>query len=182
MSKEMLKEIQNSQLKPAIIDKEHLETNVELHPLLKQKELVVSGDSISLKRETESKLEELRLRVAQNREDGRLREEKYFKTLQKDFPAEKGFSILRESYLRDANGNIAIDKESGEKRRLDFVVVKENQPFASFELTSLQVDKTLQIAKENRIREHGGNFIKDNESQAILEIPSNIRTEIIRMN
>ncbi len=49
----------------------------------------------------------------------------------------------------------------------------------SIEVTSKTASKEVQTAKENRIRESGGNYIKDSNGN-LVEIPKNIKTEIWR--
>ena len=60
--------------------------------------------------------------------------------------------------MRDSEGKIVRDPETGEARRIDFVVVKDGQVVDSIEVTSETADKTGQTAKEERIRfqhDHG---------------------------
>ena len=82
-------------------------------------------------------------------------------------------------YLRDQDGNIVKDPETGEARRIDFVVTKNGKVVDSIEVTSKSADKTEQIAKEQRIRENGGNYIRDSEG-TLIEIPKNVNTRIER--
>ncbi len=46
-------------------------------------------------------------------------------------------------------------------------------------MTSQTADKTEQTAKENRIRENGGNYIKDKDGN-LIEIPADVQTRIER--
>ncbi len=115
-----------------------------------------------------------------NREDGANREELAHKELQREFPEVEGYKIEREQYLRDKDGNIVKDPETGEARRIDFTVSKDGQIVKSIEVTSETAPKDAQIAKEDRIRDAGGNFIKDRDTGQIVEIPKNNQTEVRR--
>lgn len=115
----------------------------------------------------------------QNKIDGLNRGNQVAEELKEQYPPEKGYDVIPEVYLRDKNGNIVKDPETNEARRVDFVVVKDGRGVDSIEVTSLTADKTQQIAKEERIRDSGGNFIKDNNGN-LIEIPENIHTRIER--
>lgn len=119
--------------------------------------------------------------VEQNHIDGSLREEEVRKELERMYPETEGYSILEQVTLRDADGNVVRDAETGEARRLDFVVVdKEGKVVKSIEVTSLTANKDYQSAKEERIRQQGGNYIKNPETGQLNEIPQNVKTEIWR--
>lgn len=124
----------------------------------------------------ETKAEQLE----KNREDGANREELAFEALKNEFPEEDGYKIEREQYLRDENGNIVKDPETGEARRVDFVVTKDGKVVKSVEVTSETAPKDAQIAKEERIRDAGGNFIKVRGTDQLVEIPKNVQTEVRR--
>ena len=114
-----------------------------------------------------------------NKVDGTVRENHFAEELKVKYPEKDGYSVLRETYLRDQNGNIVKDPVTGTGRRVDMMVVKDGEVVNSFEVTSKTANKTAQTAKELRIREAGGNFIKD-KSGKLIEIPKDIFTEIIR--
>lgn len=114
-----------------------------------------------------------------NKIEGSKREQEVKEELEKTYPKEKGYEIISEASLRDKNGKIVADSKTGEARRLDFVIVKNNKVVDSVEVTSKTADKTKQIAKENRIRENGGNYIKDNNGN-LIEIPKTVQTRIER--
>lgn len=115
----------------------------------------------------------------QNKKDGLRREKEVGEELKEKYPEEEGYKIESEMYLRDQDGNIVKDPETGEARRIDFVVTKNGKVVDSIEVTSKSADKTEQIAKEQRIRENGGNYIRDSEG-ALIEIPKNVNTRIER--
>ena len=117
--------------------------------------------------------------LIKNKEDGLAREKEVQEELEKQYPPEQGYQIVSEVYLRDENGNIVKDPETGEARRIDFVVVKDGKVVDSIEVTSTTADKTAQTAKENRIRANGGNYIKDNDGN-LVKIPSDVITRIER--
>ena len=95
-----------------------------------------------------------------NKKDGLRRENKVQSELQEKYPESEGYKIESERLLRDSNGKKAIDPETGTGRRVDFVVDKDGNIVDSIEVTSKTADKTAQIAKETRIRENGGNYVK----------------------
>lgn len=115
----------------------------------------------------------------QNKIDGLAREKEVAEELQEKYPPEEGYEIVSEAYLRDKDGNIVRDSETGEARRVDFVVVKDGKVVDSVEVTSKTADKTEQTAKEERIREAGGNYIRDYNGN-LVEIPSTVQTRIER--
>lgn len=118
--------------------------------------------------------------IEKNREDGANRETRAYEELQHDFPEEEGYKIEREQYLRDKYGNIVKDPVTGEARRIDFTVTKDGKFVKSIEVTSETAPKDAQIAKENRIRDEGGNFIKDRDTGELIEIPKDAQTEVRR--
>ena len=115
----------------------------------------------------------------QNKLDGLEREKDVAKELDEKYPPEKGYTTIPEATLRDQDGNIVKDPVTGEARRIDFAVVKDGKVVDSIEVTSKTADKSAQSAKEDRIREAGGNYIKDNNGN-LVEIPKEVRTRIER--
>ena len=114
-----------------------------------------------------------------NKMDGLAREKEVFEELNSKYPPEKGYQIVSEVYLRDKDGNIVKDTVTGEARRVDFMVVKDGKVIDSIEVTSKTADKSEQLAKEERIRDNGGNYIRDNNGN-LVEIPSTVHTHIER--
>ena len=114
-----------------------------------------------------------------NKMDGLARENEVFEELNSKYPPEKGYQIVSEVYLRDKDGNIVKDTVTGEARRVDFMVVKDGKVIDSIEVTSKTADKSEQLAKEERIRDNGGNYIRDNNGN-LVEIPSTVHTHIER--
>ncbi len=114
-----------------------------------------------------------------NKRDGLEREKEVAQELEEKYPPEKGYKIVSEAYLRDKDGNIVKDPVTGQARRIDFVVVKDGKVVDSIEVTSKTADKTDQCAKEDRIREAGGNYIRDNDGN-LVQIPTTVRTRIER--
>lgn len=115
----------------------------------------------------------------QNKQDGLRREAEVEAELQEKYPPEDGYSIEQEVYLRDKDGNIVKDPVTGEARRIDFVVIKDGVVVDSIEVTSKTADKSEQSAKEARIRDAGGNYIKDSAGN-LVEIPATVQTRIER--
>ncbi len=115
--------------------------------------------------------------VYQNKIEGCAREEKVMDQLKNQYPESQGYSIIREAYLRDKNGNIVIDKETGQARRIDFCVCKNGVVVKSIEVTSQTADKTKQLAKESRIKEQGGVYIRDANGNMVNH---KVQTEVKR--
>ena len=111
--------------------------------------------------------------------DGLRREAEVQAELEKQYPADKGYEIVPEAYLRDARGNIVKDPVTGKARRVDFVVVKDNKVVDSVEVTSKTADKTEQLEKETRIRNIGGNYIYDANGN-LAEYPDSVSTRVER--
>ncbi|WP_176832934.1 polymorphic toxin-type HINT domain-containing protein [Celeribacter baekdonensis] len=89
-----------------------------------------------------------------------------------------GASVQNEQYLRSSDGKIAKDPETGTGRRLDHVVIEEDGTVAkTVETTSLTADKTAQIAKEQRIRENGGTYIRDRRDRELRDTGSDLAEE-----
>ena len=105
--------------------------------------------------------------VLKNKIDGCAREEKVMAQLKAEYPESLGYKTIREAYLRDESGKIVIDKETGQARRIDFCVCKDGKVIKSIEVTSQTADKTKQLAKEDRIKEQGGVYIKDESGNLI---------------
>ncbi|MCS6925431.1 MAG: hypothetical protein NZ578_05965 [Candidatus Binatia bacterium] len=118
--------------------------------------------------------------VEVNRLKGYEREVAVLQELQNAYPKEAGYRVESQCVLRDETGRIVLDPETGESRRVDFVVSKDGQVVKSVEVTSETADKTVQMAKEHRIREAGGNYIRDRETGELVFFPPHVRTEIMR--
>ena len=120
--------------------------------------------------------------VVKNKLDGVAREETVLKDLVSKYGKD---NVLREQYLRNMEGEIMKDIETGTARRIDFVVKQGDKIIKSIEVTSPTVDKTLQVLKEKRILEHakeiGGAFIKDPNTGKLLDFTSDLVTEIVRI-
>lgn len=121
-----------------------------------------------------------------NRVDGAARQEAVGNELLRDYPPEQGYNVESESYLRNQDGSIARDPALQEAnglegtRRLDLVVIKDGQVIKSVEVTSEAAPKALQSAKEERIREVGGNFVLDRSTGELVPFARGVRTEILR--
>lgn len=90
-----------------------------------------------------------------------------------------GSNIQNEVYLRASNGKRFIDPLTGAARRIDSVVITNGVVVDSVEVTSMNASKASQIAKEMRIRNGGGTFIKDRISGGLMDI-SGVSTRIVR--
>jgi hypothetical protein len=116
-----------------------------------------------------------------NKVEGLMRESIVEDELQRKYPEKDGYSTMSEVYLRNKDGAILKDPEMGEARRVDFAVVKDGKAVDMVEVTSPDADKTEQMAKEARIRDAGGNYIKDSNGN-LVEIPSDVKTRIVRID
>lgn len=121
-----------------------------------------------------------------NRINGAARQEAVGAELLRDYPVEQGYNVESESYLRNQDGSIARDSSIQEgnglegTRRLDFVVIKDGQVIKSVEVTSESAPKVLQSEKEDRIREAGGNYVRDRSTGELVLFAPGVRTEIVR--
>ena len=98
--------------------------------------------------------------LAENREAGKRRESLAADELAAQYPEADGFTVAAECPLRDSEGRIVLDPETGNHRRVDFCVVRDDQVVDSIEVTSLTAPKEDQLAKGARIRDLGGTFIR----------------------
>lgn len=114
-----------------------------------------------------------------NKIEGIRREKEVENELQEKYPESEGYEIISEAYLRDSEGKIVKDPETNSARRIDFVVIKDGKVIKSVEVTSFNVDKTEQLAKEKRIKESGGCYIKTPGGE-LIKIPENLYTDIER--
>lgn len=105
-----------------------------------------------------------REQIGINRETGDLRELEELAHLQKLYP---NATILRRKTLFDADRNKIIDSVDSKGRQLDFVVVENNKVLDVVETTGFAVPKSSQIAREDRIRTAGGQFVIGLDNQLI---------------
>lgn len=115
-----------------------------------------------------------------NRLKGLDREKAVFEELRKEYPKEDGYDMESQCILRNKGGEIVRDPISGESRRLDFVVIKDGQVVKSAEVTSETADKAAQLAKEDRIRDAGGDFVMNRVSGELVPFAPGVRTETMR--
>ena len=112
----------------------------------------------------------------QNKKDGDAREALHKKDLDAQYGADR---ILSQKHLRNKKGEIVSDPVTGESRKLDFVIkgAGKNGGGHAQEVTSLTASKTAQRAKELRIRNSGGIYVRDGTSLIKVDELS----EIIRL-
>jgi RHS repeat-associated protein len=75
-----------------------------------------------------------------------------------------------ESTLRTSDGRKAIDPVTGKGRRVDEVVFDGKGGAKSHEITGPNVDKTAQAAKEQRILDNGGTYVRDRQTGDLCKI------------
>ena len=89
-------------------------------------------------------------------------------------------SVQREQLLRDAMGKKVKDPLTETGRRVDHVVIECQEVVRSVETTSLTADKAAQVAKEQRVRQAGGNYVRDRRTGQLVPIQEEVKTEVIR--
>jgi hypothetical protein len=119
--------------------------------------------------------------IVQNKEDGCRRENEVSASLSREYPESDGYRVLPERYLLDQSGRFVSDPQTGERRRIDFTVVDSDfNACRSIEVTSPTAPKDEQTAKESRIRQAGGHFVRDPDSGRLIDV-SSTPTEILRL-
>lgn len=124
------------------------------------------------------------LEKIKNKIDGDKREAIALTILRQEHP---NAIILKERYLRNSDGasirDVGIEEGgTGERRRVDFVVVEDGKAIRVIEVTSPTANKDLQFEKEERIRQKAKVYVREpgkKGNQGLYDI-SNIKTE--RMN
>ncbi len=114
--------------------------------------------------------------IVKRKSAGDLREVKEQNILENKYP---GADVQNQQYLRDINGKIVKDPVTGEGRRIDHVVIKDGRPLDAVETTSMNANKTSQTAKENRIREAGGTYVRDRKTRKLVDL-KDVQTRISR--
>jgi hypothetical protein len=112
--------------------------------------------------------------IQANAAAGSQRQKNVTTDLQRQYPSA---SVQNEQYLRDANGKIVIDPNTGTSRRIDHVVVQNGQVIDSVETTSNTADKRAQLQHEADTRAAGGLYIRDRDTGRLLPVPNVSRLE-----
>jgi len=89
--------------------------------------------------------------------------------------------VQNQSTIVDKSGKKAIDPVSKEGRRLDHVVIDNGKVTRIVETTSPNASKAAQQAKEKRIVDSGGEYIRDRTSGKLLSI-KNVSPETARVD
>jgi hypothetical protein len=106
--------------------------------------------------------------MATNAANGARRAEQGLKEVATANPGKK---VQPETYLRSADGKRAIDPQTGEMRRVDAAVIDQKSKTATtVEITGPNVDKTAQAAKEQRILDSGGTFVRDRTTGELCKV------------
>lgn len=114
--------------------------------------------------------------IVQNKQDGCRREEEVLSELREKYAPDEGYNILRERDIVSIDGlpvkdPYPMENKQPEGRRIDFVVIdKDKNVVDCLEVTSLTAPKGEQVAKEQRIRENGGHFVRDPDSGQLYDI------------
>jgi RHS repeat-associated protein len=112
--------------------------------------------------------------VKENAENGKRRENEVAAEKQLKYPNSR---IQKETYIRTKDGKIAKDPITGKARRLDGVVIQEGKRAKAWETTSKTAYKKPQTAREDRIRESGGNYVKDRSNGNLIRLENKTRME-----
>lgn len=115
-----------------------------------------------------------------NKHEGILREEKVERRLARRFPVDGGYQVLRERVLRDSEGGIVLNRDGGQYRRIDFVVVRDGHAVKCLEVTSPKADKRSQMEKERLVRQRGGTWIERSHGERPLISVRGAKTVIDR--
>ena len=147
--------------------------------LIQQIDSIKSESMEAVAARNEAKLNELP-QIEKNRISGATREVDVRGELAREYPTEAGYHIESECFLRDEEGRIVCDPQTGKARRIDFVVIKDGEVVRSVEVTSETADKKAQMAKEARIRKAGGDYIQDRRTGELVPFASGVTTEIVK--
>ena len=115
------------------------------------------------------------LECIKNKKDGLAREERAKEIYERRYGKD---NVISEKTLRDANGKSVKDPITGEKRRLDFIVKGKDGKWRAKEVTSKTADKRDQLAKESRIRQEGGTYIRNPKNKKELIYVENLSTVV----
>ncbi len=115
--------------------------------------------------------------IKQHQREGARRERATQADLEQEHPQA---SVQRERLLRDAAGKKVRDPLTETGRRVDHVVIEQGEVTRSVETTSPTADKAAQIAKEQRVRQSGGNFVRDRQTGEVVAIKEGVTTEVVR--
>lgn len=102
-----------------------------------------------------------------NKLDGLAREKRAKDILERRYGKE---NVLSERILRDSMGNKVVDPFTNSGRRVDFVVRGKDGLWRPVEITSMTAPKAEQLAKEARIQELGGIFVRNPTTKEMIQI------------
>jgi RHS repeat-associated protein len=106
------------------------------------------------------------VKIVESAAKGASREAKVVEALKAENPGSK---IQNQQYLRDSSGKIAKDPVSGEGRRVDHAVIQDGSA-KTVETTSMTADKAAQSAKEQRILDNGGTYVRDRDTREVVPV------------
>ncbi|MDT8927040.1 RHS repeat-associated core domain-containing protein, partial [Pseudomonas taiwanensis] len=106
------------------------------------------------------------LKRIKNAIDGHRRHQEFNAEIKAKHPTA---SIQSECYLRDVTGRSVRDPVTGERRRVDTVVI-ENGTATTYEVTSMAANKMERQAKERRILAAGGSYTRDRSTQELVPV------------
>ena len=92
-------------------------------------------------------------------------------------------TILRASAIyatKSGEDRPSIQNTGESRRKIDFEVIKDGEVVKSVEVTSETADKTAQLAKEERIRDAGGNYVVDRRTGELVRFAPDVQTEVVR--
>lgn len=172
----------DAQEKPAPFKEQRIDPDRRLDAQERPKEVFTPDGRIDPDKRIENSENEIHKgNGAKNKEAGIRREETVLQDIKKRYPEGENYQIVREAYLRDRKGEIVKDKFTDTARKEDFVVVKDGKAVDIVEVTSKTATKIDQLSKDLRIRQDGGNYIKDNNKN-IVRIPDNLEPRVVRLD
>jgi hypothetical protein len=99
-------------------------------------------------------------------EQGAAREAKVAEELKAKYP---GAKVQNQECLRDADGRIVKDPLTKEARRVDDAVIEDGKA-KTFETTSMDANKSGQLAKEQRVLNNWGTYVRDRETGELVPV------------
>ena len=105
-------------------------------------------------------------RMIANAASGARRERQVAAQLRRENP---GARVQNQSMLRDRNGRIVRDPQTGRGRRVDHTVIRDGRA-RTVETTSPTASKDAQQARERRILDAGGNHIRDRQTGRLCRV------------
>ena len=105
-------------------------------------------------------------RMITNAASGARRERQVAAELRRENPHAR---VQNQSMLRDRNGKIVRDPQTGRGRRVDHAIIRDGRA-RTVETTSPTASKDAQQARERRILDAGGNHVRDRQTGRLCRV------------